>query len=316
MAKKGTKLSEEHKQQIRDALRGRPKNYTVEQLANLSSGLREGWRRRKEELRALEEIYYVYIVFCSLGYPLYVGKGSGDRAFRDLTCDNNQLGEIAKQSLIELPVVLFRENLSEEEAYRLERFLIQIIGKQPNGTLINLAKGGLGGTGTRKSPLSAEEKAALAERNRNRIWTEEMRNKSRQSHLGQVVSEDNKNKASERMLGNTYGLGVSPSIETRQKMSASHQGKSVNAGKKWWTTPDGEIYRSEFPRSELDINGRGDLRGRTATEEHRNNISKALAGKPKSEEHLRNIELGKQKAKEARTSALVDSFSTEEHEVE
>ncbi len=79
--------------------------------------------------------------------PFYIGKGSGERCYQHTT---NSKNEEMKNILLELkekevkPVIIkIKENLNNSEAYVLENYLINIIGRKDilNGSLCNLSGG-------------------------------------------------------------------------------------------------------------------------------------------------------------------------------
>jgi hypothetical protein len=88
--------------------------------------------------------YYVYLLFDWLDVPRYVGKGKDNRWLKhEKTSDTINL---RKQEFIdmtiavlgEVPKVKVWENLTEKTALRLERTLIHVIGRFPNGPLTNM----------------------------------------------------------------------------------------------------------------------------------------------------------------------------------
>lgn len=87
--------------------------------------------------------------------PFYVGKGCGNRLYFHIqyTDTVNRLKQNIINKIInekKKPIIIkLYEDISEYSAYRLERKLIQIIGRRDNknGTLSNLTDGGEGGFG-------------------------------------------------------------------------------------------------------------------------------------------------------------------------
>lgn len=73
--------------------------------------------------------------------PYYIGKGSGNRAFRK----NRKIPLPADKTLI----VFVEEGLSEDKAFSLEQYCIRLYGRVNNGTgmLHNLTDGGEGTSG-------------------------------------------------------------------------------------------------------------------------------------------------------------------------
>lgn len=146
--------------------------------------------------------FYVYVIFRPNGQPCYIGKGKGRRwraHFRK--CLNPHLAAIIKQAGGDLPVVVIRDNLTEPEAFEIERAFIAAIGRKANdGPLVNMTDGGDGPHGHVQSP--------------------EARQKKREAMLRPEVLEA----ARQRAAGNTYRRGSTASKETREKLRVSHTG--------------------------------------------------------------------------------------------
>ena len=155
----------------------------------------------------------------------YVGKGKGERAY-DLV-RNNHHDRISNRH--GHAVVIIKDNLTEEEAFELERdtiedyvfnlgYGIDIIGfnnKEDNeiGYLTNCTWGGEGVSGANKGKqLSEEHKKNISE-----------------ARKGKQFSEEHKKKIGESMKGkNNPMYGKKFSEKTRKKLSEAHKGK--NAG--------------------------------------------------------------------------------------
>lgn len=113
--------------------------------------------------------YYTYMYCREDGTPYYIGKGKG---YRIHSTHNHISG---------LPPVERRKylktNLTEEESFRHEMYMIHVLGRKDNGTgiLRNLTDGGNGGTS-------------------GRIHSEETKEKMRNKRLGvtRVVSDKEK----------------------------------------------------------------------------------------------------------------------------
>lgn len=107
--------------------------------------------------------YYTYAYLREDGTPYYIGKGKGDRAY-------------TKHHKIPVPkdrnkILFLKENLTEEEAFKHEIYMIAILGRKDleTGILRNRTNGGEGSSG--------------------RIVTEEHREKAKE--IGKILCELN-----------------------------------------------------------------------------------------------------------------------------
>jgi hypothetical protein len=92
--------------------------------------------------------FYTYAYLRKDGTPYYIGKGKGKRAFR------RQRGERRPPS--QDRILILKKNLTEEEAFRHERYMIFVFGRKDLGTgmLYNLTEGGEGASGLTRNPES------------------------------------------------------------------------------------------------------------------------------------------------------------------
>lgn len=167
--------------------------------------------------------FYVYMYLrCknskngTIGSPYYVGKGKGSRAFsKDHRC---------KPPLDLANIVFVARDMTEWDAHQLEMLLIHHYGRIDNktGCLANLTDGGEGFYGfkpTQKhiAKLKAtwasgdreDQRVALIERNKNMVWTDEIRQK---------VADDTKKR--KPRLGKS---GQKHSEETKAKMKVAQK---------------------------------------------------------------------------------------------
>jgi len=81
--------------------------------------------------------YYTYAYLTNTGAPYYIGKGSGDRLYDHKGKNCNPPKDKSK-------VIKLKQNLTEEEAFKHEIYMISVFGKKCDGTgiLMNIADGG------------------------------------------------------------------------------------------------------------------------------------------------------------------------------
>ena len=82
-------------------------------------------------------MYYTYAYLDSQGKPYYIGKGSGSRCY----CNGGRNCNTPKDKK---NIIKLKQNLTEEEAYKHEIYMIFVLGKKCNGTgiLRNISDGG------------------------------------------------------------------------------------------------------------------------------------------------------------------------------
>lgn len=156
--------------------------------------------------------YYVYVIFNLDGVPIYVGKGKGNRAY-----DHFKPSSLRKQhhlySFIKkygtLPVVIIRDNLTNEQSQEIERALIAALGRIDLGTgnLFNLTEGGEGNSGWHPS--------------------QSVRDKIRKKRIEYFKDPKNREQARECAVGYRH------TDDARKRMSKAHKGKPP----KWSQTP-------------------------------------------------------------------------------
>lgn len=156
-------------------------------------------------------IYYVYAYLRSKGStiapkgtPYYIGKGSNGRAY-----GTHRYVKVPDKS----NVVLLEQNLTENKAFEIEKFLIAYHGRKDLGTgvLLNRTDGGEGPSGCIRS-----------EEYRKRM--SESRSGEKNPNYGNTASEETRRKKSESMKGKNSGKKASP--ETLVKLSVAKSGKN------------------------------------------------------------------------------------------
>ena len=152
--------------------------------------------------------FYTYAFLREDRTPYYIGKGTGNRIYRTTR-------RRVKPPKDKSRIIYLKKNLTEENAFRHEIYMIAVFGRKDLGTgiLRNETNGGEGASGVVKS--------------------DETRKKLSEAHKGKTHSEETKGKLSELKKGkNNPNYGKSPSEETRKKLSERQKGeKNHNYGK-------------------------------------------------------------------------------------
>jgi hypothetical protein len=176
--------------------------------------------------------YYTYAYLREDKTPYYIGKGKGNRLYKK---DSRVFAPPKDKSRI----IFLKQNLTEEEAFKHEIYMIFLYGRKDLGTgiLHNMTNGGEGSSGA--------------------IRSEETKKKISEANKGKIFSEETKKKISEALKGNTYCLGRTLSEETKRKMSEAKKNQSeetrkkkseAKKGSKCWNDGCGKIkYMEECP---------------------------------------------------------------------
>jgi len=149
--------------------------------------------------------YYTYAYLREDGTPYYIGKGKGYRAYQ-------------KRRSINLPpknrIIFLKQNLTEEEAFRHEIYMIAVFGRKDNqtGILRNLTNGGEGISGANQS----KEKNGFYKK----THTEESKLKISKAKMGSKFPDNLKLIVSERTK-KMWESGVFSTEEYREKLSKS-----------------------------------------------------------------------------------------------
>jgi hypothetical protein len=167
--------------------------------------------------------FYTYAYLREDGTPYYIGKGRGERIYKR---GKNEIKPPKDKSR----VIFLKRNLTEEESFKHEIYMISVFGRKDLGTgiLRNKTNGGEGSSGLL---VSDETRRKISEARTGTTLTEEHKNKIRQKMLGNTwnvgrkLSEETKKKVGEAQKGNQHMKGRKYSEETRKKMSEAHKGK-------------------------------------------------------------------------------------------
>lgn len=221
-------------------------------------------------------MFYVYIYKDPVtNEPLYVGKGTGARAYHHW-CKGNNVNKRFNNKLLKLkkentsPIIEIVEYFSnEDDAYKAEEYLIQQYGRKgydQGGTLLNISinqrppnRRGIKHspehikkrTSQKKGvPLSAETRQKISEAKKGqegsfkgKNHSYETRQKMSKSHIG--IPSNKKGRTAIEIYGvekanELKNLKSRPrSIETREKISRTHRAKNKPSFTKRILTPDG-----------------------------------------------------------------------------
>ena len=202
--------------------------------------------------------FYTYAYLREDRTPYYIGKGSRKRAY------TRSKGDI-KPPKDKSRIILLKQNLTEEEAFKHEKYMIDVFGRKDleTGVLHNRTNGGEGSSGF---VPSEETRRKISEANKGRTFLEEHKKKLSESGKVKIFSEEHKRKIGAKSKGRTL------SEETRRKLSEANKGKTRSEetkekmreqvkGRKWWNDGCGNCKRM------VECPGRGWVLGRG--EEHK-----------------------------------------------
>lgn len=173
----------------------------------------------RTNLRA--EMYYTYAYLREDGTPYYIGKGKHDRAYRKNRKHRPKSDD---------KILILKSNLSENEAFKHEIYMIAVLGRKDLGTgiLRNRTDGGEGTSNVVRSQQTLIKQSLSKIGNKNPMY-----GKKRPEHSKRMSGENNPAKRS----------------STRMKQSKTVTGANNPAyGRKWWVNQYNErIYQVECP---------------------------------------------------------------------
>ena len=130
--------------------------------------------------------YYTYAYLREDKTPYYVGKGKGRRVY------------LKHQKGISVPkdktrIIFLKQNLTEEEAFKHEIYMISVFGRKDLGTgiLRNLTDGGEGSSGV---IMSDDRKSKISKKLKNRVFTLKHRKNLSDAQKGKKLTKEHKEK--------------------------------------------------------------------------------------------------------------------------
>jgi len=164
--------------------------------------------------------YYTYAYLREDGTPYYIGKGQTKRAYQK----NGKPCPVPKDKD---RIIFLKQNLTEEEAFRHEIYMIAIFGRKcDSGILLNKS---IGGQGTSGVLVSDERRKKIGNAHRGKQLSKEQKKKMSEAHKGQKNhfygkshTEEAKEKISEKLKGRIL------SEETRKRMSEGLMGRTLS----------------------------------------------------------------------------------------
>tara|TARA_B110000503_G_scaffold114893_1_gene172855 strand:+ start:148 stop:798 length:651 start_codon:yes stop_codon:yes gene_type:complete len=178
--------------------------------------------------------FYTYAYLREDGKPYYIGKGSGNRIYR-----NN--GRACRKPRDKSKIIFLKQNLTEEESFKHEVYMIAVFGRKDLGTgiLHNKSNGGEGATGVIRTE---EQKRKMSEERKGekcywygKKFSKEHREKMSLKRKGKPLSKEHKEKIS---------LGWK---NTKKKPLTKEHKENISKGlsKRVWIVkcPNGEIVK-------------------------------------------------------------------------
>ena len=193
--------------------------------------------------------FYTYAYLRENRTPYYIGKGQGRRLYK------KSKGEV-RTPKDKSRIIFLKQNLTEEEAFKHEIYMIDVFGRRDLGTGILRNKTN-GGDGTSGRVLTEETKKKISISNKGKTGSNGFKGKKHSIGAKTAISNSKQG---------TVGAftGKTHSEETRRKISESQKGKSLS---------------EEHKRKVGDA-----FRGKILTEEHKIKISQSKIGTRHSEE--------------------------------
>jgi hypothetical protein len=171
-------------------------------------------------------MFYTYAYLREDKTPYYIGKGSGKRKFVPHRGRRGVVISVPPEDRI----LILKENITEEEAFKHEVYMINVLGRKDLGTgiLRNQSNGGEGSSGHKKSDEWKKQQSEYLKKN-NPMYNKETLEKMRKTQTGKKQSEETIQKRKETI--SKMG-GVKLTDEQKKKISDSRKGKKFSESHK------------------------------------------------------------------------------------
>jgi len=209
--------------------------------------------------------YYTYAYLREDGTPYYIGKGKGKRLYQKDKWHNPPKDRSR--------IIFLKENLTEEEAFRHEIYMINVFGRKDlgNGILYNKTDGGDGASGCIRSE---ESKRKISEANKGKILSKETKRKI--SDASKNISEKTRIKLSVALKGKN--LGKIRSNETRKKISDALKKRIITDETRKKRSENFKGEKNPSKNAEVIEKRRQKMTGKSLPPEHCENIGKSKKG--------------------------------------
>lgn len=177
-------------------------------------------------------MYYTYAYLREDRTPYYIGKGKKNRIYR-------KCGRRIKPPKDKSRIIFLKQNLTEEEAFNHERYMIAVFGRKDldTGILLNMTDGGEGTSGSPRF-FTEEHKQKLREVNKGKKVSQETREKLRQKLKNRKFSQQSRDKMREAKKG------ISHTKEHNEKIRQANYRRSKESFRKYvyiFISPNGLI---------------------------------------------------------------------------
>jgi hypothetical protein len=250
--------------------------------------------------KKMTQFYYTYAYLREDRTPYYIGKGRGRRI--------HSTKRIVKPPKDKSRIIFLKENLTEEEAFKHEIYMIAVFGRKDNGTgiLRNLTDGGEGGS-NQGTPEQRRESA----RKREASMTPEQL-KQRSENLRKANASRTPEQRSENLRKVNAKLTPEQRSERSRKGNASktpeQRSESARKAREAYHTKSTPEQRSERARK-ISISQTPEQRGEAARKAAANKTSEQRSESARKREASMTPEQRSERARKANASRTPEQRS-------